>query len=212
MTLLEKATEILSMAYGGLHHVPGKIRDKGSFVECNVYGDLSTYDNTILTRLVIGAHDQCCRLELGPSGTWRVKLRFSDRIRPEECGDLPIARGHVTIEEAVEVYRNGDRYDQFFKPTEKVCTTSKQATWSDRVGRVQWKCLECGWRGCSPVWDCVSFDPVCHSFAVCPSCKGEVEKQNNCDDLLSLPDNNGPTPRDIEAVINRRIQDLTEDE
>ena len=114
MTLLEKTTRILSRAYGGEHHIPGKIKDNGHFIECNIFGGIATYDCNRLTRLVIGAHDECCRMEISPSGPGLIKLRFSERKRPEECGEYPLMSGHVTIEEAVQVYRTGGRFDQYF--------------------------------------------------------------------------------------------------
>lgn len=115
-TLLEKATRILSKAYGGEHHISGKIKDKGRYVECNVFDHISTYDNTTLTRLVLGAHDECIRMEIRSSGPSRLKLLFTGgRKRPEECGDYPIMLGHATIEDAIEVYRNGKRYEQYLQ-------------------------------------------------------------------------------------------------
>lgn len=112
MSVLEKATRILDKAYGGNHHIPGQIKDKGHYVECNVYDDLSTFDNTRLTRLVLGAHDECCRMTIKASGPGRLKLQFSVRQRPEDCGDFPIMRGHATIEQAIQVFRNGERNQQ----------------------------------------------------------------------------------------------------
>lgn len=113
--VLDKATRILSKVYGGDHHIPGKIKDKGHFVECNIWKTLSTYDNTELTRLVIAAHDECCRIAIQPGGPGYLKLLFSNRKRPEGCGEDPIMDGHVTIEEAIEVYRERGRYDQYLK-------------------------------------------------------------------------------------------------
>ena len=107
-----KALRVLEKAYGGAHHIPGDLKQKGSYIECNVYSGLSTYDNTTLTRLVLGAHDECCRMEIQASGPGRLKLLFSDRKRPEECGELPLMNGHATIEQAITAYRHGKRLAQ----------------------------------------------------------------------------------------------------
>lgn len=113
MTLLEKATKILSRAYGGEHHIPGRIKEFRGRIECNVYSGLSTYDNTTLTRLVIGAHDECCRMEIQANGPGRLKLLFWERKRPEDCGEYPLMLGHATIEDAIWVYRNKSGREQF---------------------------------------------------------------------------------------------------
>lgn len=129
MTLLEKATKILSRAYGGEHHIPGQLKDKGRIIECNVYDQLSTYDNTVLTRLVLGAHDECCRLEIRSGGPRLLKLCFSDRKRPGECGEFPLMYGHATIEDAIFCYRHGDRGQQFVprsaQPNEASASTAQ---------------------------------------------------------------------------------------
>lgn len=112
--LLTKATRILSNAYYGEHHIPGKIKDLGRIVECNVFDSISTYDSNTLTRLVIAAHDECIRMEIRSSGPGRLKLLFTgSRKRPEECGDYPLMHGHVTIEDAIKVYRNRKRHEQY---------------------------------------------------------------------------------------------------
>lgn len=119
--LLTKARKILCNTYGGKHHIPGKLKEDGIYIECNVLDGLATFDFAHLTRLVLGAHDECCRLEIRASGPGRLKLRFSERKRPEECGDYPLMLGHATIEQAIRAFREGDRYDQLPKTEEAKC-------------------------------------------------------------------------------------------
>lgn len=82
--LKEKVLGVLSFAYGGEHHIPGEIRQPGGahFIEINVPDGIATFDFDNLTRLVIGCHQICVRMEIVASGPRRLKLRFHNR-RPE---------------------------------------------------------------------------------------------------------------------------------
>jgi hypothetical protein len=81
MTLLQKATAVLGYAYGGEHHIPAKIYDQKHFVEINVPVGIATFDFDQLTRLVMGCHYYCVRMEIAQSSPRRVKLYFHDRKR-----------------------------------------------------------------------------------------------------------------------------------
>ena len=99
-SLQQKVIRVLSFAYRGEHHIPGKIREPSGklYYEVNVPHGLSTCDFDILTRLVIGCHQVCVRMEICASGPGLLKLRFHDRT----------ARGgliwdcHPTMETAVK--------------------------------------------------------------------------------------------------------------
>ena len=103
------AEELLSRVFYGKHHISGKIYDRGRYAECNVDDLLSTYDSNFLTRLVIAAHDMCCRIEIKGSGPGRFKLWLSPRKPIEERGEFPIMKGHETIENAIKVFRSRER-------------------------------------------------------------------------------------------------------
>ena len=70
----------MTATFGGEHHWPKlKKREMPQMWECNHAGDLATYDNDKLTRLVLSAHDNCVRVEVGPSGPGRVKIMLHNR-------------------------------------------------------------------------------------------------------------------------------------
>lgn len=54
-----------------------------------------------LTRLVIGAHDECIRVEISPCAFRYLKIEMWPREGREGC----ISRRHPTIEQAIESYR-----------------------------------------------------------------------------------------------------------
>lgn len=95
-----RAEQILSRAFGGMHHVHGLKKEPRCWT-VNHYGDLSTFDYNALTLLVLGAHHYCCRLSIKNSGPGMVKLILwprSTRNRSEWD------KAHPTIEEAIARY------------------------------------------------------------------------------------------------------------
>lgn len=99
MTLRAKTEAVLAFAYGGLHHVPGKIREKagGLYFEVNIFGGLATYDFNELTRLVVACHEHCVRMEITNSGPGMIKLMFHDRKREGRMYER-----HPTLRKALE--------------------------------------------------------------------------------------------------------------
>lgn len=99
-----KVERILSSMYGGLHHLPNKIKftlgQDFQMAEINIYGDLATFDFGRLTWLVLGAHDECVRVEVNACNTQYLKLRLHPRLR--EGGTF---QRHPTIEEAIALFR-----------------------------------------------------------------------------------------------------------
>ena len=101
----ERVERILSLAFHGSHNVPGKIHlgPQEWMVEVNVYGDLSTFDGCALTFLVFGAHDECLRLSIKPSGPRMVKIVFWRR--ETDCREGMMHERHPTLDKAVETWR-----------------------------------------------------------------------------------------------------------
>lgn len=64
--------------------------------------DLATWDVGHLTRLVFAGHDACARVSVVPA---RFCLRVSLHLRDADPGDLPIEKGHPTLEAAVASWR-----------------------------------------------------------------------------------------------------------
>lgn len=62
---------------------------------------LSTWDFNRLTRLVIGAHDECIRVEISPRAFRYLSIQMWPRDGREGC----MSRRHPTIEQAIESYR-----------------------------------------------------------------------------------------------------------
>ena len=84
---------------GGL----GPLRPEGpTGASRTVRTDLATWDVGHLTRLVFGAHDACARVSVVPAGFY---VRVSLHLRDLDPGDLPIAKGHPTLEAAVASWR-----------------------------------------------------------------------------------------------------------
>lgn len=99
-SLREKVARVLGFAYGGEHHVPGTLREYsgGAYYEINVLHRLSTCDFDTLTRLVVGCHQVCVRMEILASGPGLLKLRFHNRTTREGA----MCDRHPTMETAVK--------------------------------------------------------------------------------------------------------------
>ena len=102
--LMQKVLRILEKTFHGLHHVHGKLHeDEGFMIYLNVRDSLATYDFNQLTTLVIGAHEECVRLQINYSGPHMLKLYFWNRER-----EGSMSQRHPTIEQAVKMYRGED--------------------------------------------------------------------------------------------------------
>jgi hypothetical protein len=102
----EKAANLLGWVYRGIYHMPTNILrakwDDPRFVEVILFArPISTFDDDSLTRLVVGAHDLCLRVEIQGASPHCLRLWFSERSR--EGRD--IYHYHPTIEEAVQRVR-----------------------------------------------------------------------------------------------------------
>lgn len=123
-----KLTHELAVAFfaalcRGEHHIPGS-RYKGESVKpygvgfvVSHGGYLASYDDNMLTRLVLLAHERCVRVEVFHGGPNRVRIAIWGR---ERTGD--IVQRHVTIEHAIERFREADEgrreeWEALTKPT-----------------------------------------------------------------------------------------------
>ena len=82
------ASYALAVVRGGYHHL-NKIKECGPRgVEMSVHAGLSTFDDNLLTRIVLVAHRMGVRIEIGSSGPGMVKLMAHARYTNDdkECG------------------------------------------------------------------------------------------------------------------------------
>lgn len=96
-----RAEELLSRAFGGMHHVYNLHKSAREW-HVNHYGDLSTFDFNALTLLVLGAHKYCIRVSIQPSGPGMVKIC----LWPRKTREGHFCDRHPTIKEAIVRYRD----------------------------------------------------------------------------------------------------------
>lgn len=100
MTLKEKATIFIDKVFGGEHHCE-KVAHHNNFVEIITHeGNLSSFDFSQLTRIVVLAHDLCMRVELNPF-RGRFKILLHNR---ERQGD--VTKRHPQLEEQIAAIRS----------------------------------------------------------------------------------------------------------
>ena len=73
--------DTLADVFGGHHHLP-KVHEFGPGVCINYSGDLSTFDYSRLTNLVLAAHSRCVRIEILSGGPRSVKIA-AHRRKPD---------------------------------------------------------------------------------------------------------------------------------
>lgn len=103
--LRERVVRILNKTFGGIHHVPSwenreEAEGPNAYINFTYFSGLATYDFDYLTRLVIGAHEECVRLNINPVAYRYSRLSFSLRQR-----EGSMMERHPTIEQAIEQYR-----------------------------------------------------------------------------------------------------------
>ena len=102
---LDNAKSFFGALFGGAHHIPSAIRDKGGgrwSVSARAAGaGLATFDSDMLTQLVLLAHERSIRAAIFPSGPGRVRISITQRDR----GSASCMSGHATIEEAIVRFR-----------------------------------------------------------------------------------------------------------
>ena len=79
--------------------------DYGLGVSFVIFGGLATFDSNGLTRLVIGAHDRCYRVDIEGCGPKRMRVS----IWPREGREGAMHKRHPTMEQAIAQYRGAER-------------------------------------------------------------------------------------------------------
>lgn len=96
----EKVADLLGNMFLGIYHLNRSTLlkaewDNETYITVNIYGGMGTYDDDLLTRLVLLAHDMCIRVEIQPNMKY-LKLVFHPRQREGGISD-----GHPTLEKHV---------------------------------------------------------------------------------------------------------------
>lgn len=97
----ERAEALLSSVFGGMHHVHGLKKEHRTWT-CLHSGGASTFDLSILTRLVFAAHEYCIRVEVNNGGPGQIKIYLSERTGRD--GDA--YSRHPDIDEALGNWRS----------------------------------------------------------------------------------------------------------
>lgn len=101
LTKQERLERVIDIAFGGKHHV-GKIKREGEgYVRFTYHGDFSTWDWTVMTRLVLACCRYAVRAEVGPGGPRAVSVLLSCRKR---SGAKTQTEGHPDIWAVLENY------------------------------------------------------------------------------------------------------------
>ena len=102
---LDSATKFFGELFGGVHHIPGykviPVGIGGFKVRCRA--PMATYDNAMLTKLVMMCHDQAVRAEISP-GMGFFTINIWKRQRQGEYYER-----HPEISEAIEKWGNNDK-------------------------------------------------------------------------------------------------------
>lgn len=97
---------ILGAAFRGIYHIPtsrlSPVRwEDPSYLTITIFNDLPTYDGSLLTYLVVLAHDAEIRLSIEPCNPRYLRLVFCLRHGRSEG----ISHRHPTMEEAIRLIR-----------------------------------------------------------------------------------------------------------
>lgn len=84
----------------GKHHLP-QVHEFGAGVCINYRGDLSTFDFDRLTRLVLLAHRDAIRIEIGGSGPGMVKI-IAHRRKHGDRKTMPHYAWHPSLGDLIE--------------------------------------------------------------------------------------------------------------
>ncbi len=79
-----RVAELVNWWLRGIYHAQGPVLRanwSGEWVTFCVSGDLATFDNGDLTRLVVGAHDAAIRVSIEGAANGYLRLMFSPRSR-----------------------------------------------------------------------------------------------------------------------------------
>lgn len=97
----ERAADLVDWVWSGIYHVGREVLrgtwDDNWCAQFCLYGGLTSYDNPLLTRLVIGAHERALRVAVEPANPMYLRIVIYPRTR----ADRGVMVYHPTIEEAV---------------------------------------------------------------------------------------------------------------
>jgi len=97
----DEAEDFFSEIFGGLHHIPSKLKECGTGWQITCGQNLATFDSNLLTRLVLLAHESCIRVEIVP-----VNFRLLGIIiHKRQPHGTKFFERHPTIEQAIEEFR-----------------------------------------------------------------------------------------------------------
>jgi hypothetical protein len=94
-----EVADILGGFAKGIYHMNGTSLSKAdwqneSFIEVTVQGELSTFDGSGLTLLVLLAHDRGVRVGVKGAAPGYVRLRF---LKPSESSTMPSAHPSLSV-------------------------------------------------------------------------------------------------------------------
>jgi hypothetical protein len=111
------AADILQNVFDGIYHVQDihRVSFAGTYIEVPLFARMATYDSSLLTRLVVLAHDRCVRVELEAKlvrseyegETVEFPALVASFSKRERGGDW--YHGHPTMEEAIVTARTSRR-------------------------------------------------------------------------------------------------------
>lgn len=96
LTIEERFNVVVNHAFGGWHHV-GERKPCGSGVKFCHYGDTSTFDWNVLTRLVLAAHAVRVRVELGNGGPRQLRVL----LHPRENSPESWSQHHPSLDDLI---------------------------------------------------------------------------------------------------------------
>lgn len=97
-----EVADVLGQVWRGIYHLENQVRKvdwaNKSWISVNIYGDLSTYDFSQLTELVILCHDRMLRLEINPCNFTILRLTFHQRKNRSGTMDerMPLMEKHLS--------------------------------------------------------------------------------------------------------------------
>lgn len=89
--------DALTWAFKGAHHFGGPVYAHGQGVRTTAHGGASTFDDDLLTRLVVVAHIDAVRIEIVNGGPNRLGVMAHPRKRFSDC----IMTRHPTADELI---------------------------------------------------------------------------------------------------------------
>lgn len=99
---LKTATIFFGQLFGGVHHIPGcKVTPIGiGGFKVKVTAPMATYDNALLTKLVVMAHEESIRVEIAPERGQCFSINIFQRQRDGEYYER-----HPTMEDATKFFK-----------------------------------------------------------------------------------------------------------